>query len=85
MKNTMQHVCNCGEASRNAEVTSDEGRLHTFVMDLLPITRQSARDHIGGHQGDQSRGDHNFRVPNKGASEYLLKAVVDFMSHGCRI
>ena len=62
---------------------SDEGKLHTFVMDYCFPSQD-------GQQGitvlvikeTKTEAISSFMVPNKGASEYLVKAVVGFMS-GC--
>ena len=64
---------------------SDEGKLHTFVMDCCFPSQ-------GSQQGitvlvikeTKTKANCTFMVPNIGASEYLVKAVVYCMSgYGC--
>ena len=70
---------------RSTGAGGDEGKLHTFVMDYCFSSQ-------GGRQGitmlvikeTKTKAISTFMVPNEGANEYYVKAVVDFMSTcGC--
>ena len=64
---------------RSIGAGSDEGTLHTFVMDYcFPSQGSQQRDHCADHQRNQDQGDQHVH----GFSDCLVKAVVDFMS-GC--
>ena len=68
---------------RSIGAGSDEGKLHTFVMNYCFPSQ-------GSQQGiavlvvkeTNAKAISTFMVPNEGATEYFVKAVVDFMS-GC--
>ena len=71
---------------RSTGARGDEGKV-AHIRDglLFPITRQSARNHNVGHQGNQDQGDQYVHGPEqKVPMNILFKAVVDFMSAcGC--
>ena len=68
---------------RSIGAGSDEGKLHTFMMDhCFPSQGSQHRITVLFIKETQTKAIRTFMVPNKGASEYLVKAVVDFTS-GC--
>ena len=68
---------------RSTGARSDEGKLHTFVMDhCFPSQGSQQGITVLVIKEVKTKAISTFVVPNKGANEYIVKAVVDFMS-GC--
>ena len=60
---------------------SDEGKLHTIVMDdCFPSQGSQQGITVLVIKETKTKAISTFMVPNKGASEYLVKTVTDFMS-----
>ena len=78
-----ERMWNRDRHQRSTGAGSDEGKLHTFVTDCCFPSQ-------GSQQGitrlvikeTKTMAISTFMVPNKGANEKLVKAVVDFVS-GC--
>ena len=70
---------------RSTGAWSDEGKLHTFVMDYcFPSQGKQQGNTVLVVKEIKTKAISTIMVPNNGANEYLVKAAVEFMSgYGC--